>query len=152
MTTDQLFTRSEAMRITGKSGPTIDSYLKAGKLPNAKSVPKGKSNSWQIPLTDLVAAGLLDKVATAPEPEPLQVLLDDLQAAKERLALAELELRLIKESLEGYKEREQTSKALIKTFTNILETRQVQEARRAWWKRPSTNKPNNQAAWTPEQD
>lgn len=151
MTTDQVFTISEAARATGKSIPTIHTYLKAGKLPNATSTPKGKSRSWQIPLTDLVASGLLDKVATAPEPEPTQVLLNDLQATKERLALAELELKLIRESLEGYKDREQSNKALIKTFTNILETRQTQEARRAWWQlraKQTETKP----AWTPEQD
>ena len=151
MTTDQVFTISEAARATGKSIPTIHTYLKAGKLPNAQSTPKGKSRSWQIPLTDLVAAGLLDKVATAPEPEPTQAILDQLQTARERLALAELELKLIRESLEEYKERELTNKALIKTFTNILETRQTQEARRAWWQlraKQTKTKP----AWTPEQD
>lgn len=153
MTTDQIFTRSEAMRITGKSGPTIDSYLKAGKLPNAKSVPKGKSNSWQIPLTDLVAAGLLDKAATQPEPEPehnpTQELLKEIQSLKEALKLSELELGMTKTTLDEYKNRETK---LFQQFTNVLETRQAQEARRAWWKRLSTNKPNNQAAWTPEQD
>lgn len=151
MTTDQVFTISEAARATGKSIPTIHTYLKAGKLPNATSTPKGKSRSWQIPLTDLVASGLLDKVATAPEPEPTQVLLNDLQATKERLALAELELKLIRESLEGYKDREQSNKALIKTFTNILETRQTQEARRAWWQLKA-KQAEPKPAWTPEQD
>ena len=152
MTTDQVFTISEAARATGKSIPTIHTYLKAGKLPNAISVPKGKSRSWQIPLTDLVASGLLDKVVSQPEPEPTQVILDQLQAARERLALLELELRLTKERVEAYKEQEATNKALIKTFTNILETRQTQEARRAWFSRSKPKQVNNQAAWTPEQD
>jgi DNA-binding transcriptional MerR regulator len=151
MTTDQVFTISEAARATGKSIPTIHTYLKAGKLPNAQSVPKGKSRSWQIPLTDLVASGLLDKVVSQPEPEPTQAILDQLQTARERLALAELELKLIRESLEEYKERELSNKALIKTFTNILETRQTQEARRAWWQLKA-KQAEPKPAWTPEQD
>lgn len=173
MTSDQLFTRSETMRLTGKSGPTIDSYLKAGKLPNAFTVPKGKSRSWQIPLTDLVAAGLIDKVETQPDPgpEPVQLLLNDLQAVRERLTLAELELRLVSESLEEYKEREQQHKTVIKAFTNVLETKQAQEARRdlqeaqqaqqakqaqesrrSWWQRRETKQTDNKTTWTPEQD
>jgi DNA-binding transcriptional MerR regulator len=151
MTTDQVFTISEAARATGKSIPTIHTYLKAGKLPNATSVPKGKSRSWQIPLTDLVASGLLDKVVSQPEPEPTQAILLQLQTTQERLALAELELKLIRESLDEYKERELSNKALIKTFTNILETRQTQEARRAWWQLKA-KQAEPKPTWTPEQD
>lgn len=154
MTSDQFFTRSETMRLTGKSGPTIDSYLKAGKLPNAFTVPKGKSRSWQIPLTDLVAAGLIDQVEETqpkPGPEPVQELLNDLQAVKEQLTLAQQEIRLIRESLEEYKGRERDNKEVIKAFTNILETRQAQEARRAWWQRRET-KQTDKPTLTPEQD
>jgi hypothetical protein len=56
---ENLFSISAAARVSGKSVPTIHTYLKAGKLPNAVATPKGKSRSWQIPLSDLKNANLI---------------------------------------------------------------------------------------------
>jgi hypothetical protein len=158
MTTDKTFTRAEAIRITGKSAPTIDAYLKNGRLPNATSSMNGKARIWQIPLTDLVAAGLLDKVSSEPDTTPAQApgstqdLMNQLQTLTAKYALAELELRLTKEALAKSEDQERTSKALIKTFTNILETRQTQEARRQWWTRSRAKENKTPEPWTPEQD
>lgn len=150
MTTDKVFTISEAARETGKSIPTIHTYLKAGKLPNAVSVPKGKTRSWQIPLTDLVAAGLLDRVSS---PEPVEVsnrLLDDLQSLRERVARLEAEN-------EQLKERVKDSKDFIKLFQYQIETKQTQDnRRRLWWQRskprdtrdPFTSEPS----WVSDRD
>lgn len=76
---------------------TIRDYLDKGKLPNAFTTPRGKSVTWNIPLTDLVAANLLDRVTEAPRaPEPqtdtleLRLLVAQLEAEnnslRERLA------------------------------------------------------------------
>jgi predicted GIY-YIG superfamily endonuclease len=56
---ENLFSISAAARVSGKSIPTIHAYLNAGKLPNAVATPKGKSRSWQIPLSDLKNANLI---------------------------------------------------------------------------------------------
>ena len=90
MSTDKLFNISEAARATGKSIPTIHNYLKSGKLPNAVSQPNGKSKTWQIPLTDLVAARLLDRVESEPE-GARKVEQDETQTLREKVARLEAE-------------------------------------------------------------
>lgn len=135
MTTDRVFNISEAARVTGKSIPTIHSYLKAGKLPNAITTTTGKTRSWRIPLTDLVMAGLLDAVTqdtsdTASANSPQQSL-GEIQTLRERLARLEAEN-------EQLKERVKDSKEFLKAFQYQLETRQAQDARRrSWW--PQSN-------------
>ena len=54
---------AQAAKVTGKSLMTIRAYLEAkpSKLPNAFQTPRVKAKTWNIPFTDLVAAGLLDK-------------------------------------------------------------------------------------------
>jgi hypothetical protein len=138
MTTDQTLNISEAARATGKSVMTIRAYLEAkpSKLPNAFQTPKGKSKSWNIPLTDLVAAGLLDSVTSEPQTS----------AAKQDPA--DLELRVLVATLEAennsLKERlAETKEALARAERRVdqllpireLETAQVQKARRSFFSR-----------------
>lgn len=137
MTSDKTLNISEAARATGKSVMTIRAYLEAkpSKLPNAFQTPKGKSKSWNIPLTDLVAAGLLDSVT----PEPEKALKSD---------PAEVELRVLVATLEAennsLRERlAETKEALARAERRVdqllplreLETAQVQKARRSFFGR-----------------
>jgi DNA-binding transcriptional MerR regulator len=130
MSSDKLFNISEAARATGKSIPTIHNYLKAGKLPNAVSTPNGKSKTWKIPLTDLVAAGLLDRVESEPQ-GARNMEQDETQALREKVARLEAEN-------EQLKERVQDGKEFLRALQTQIETRATQEARRSWWSR---NKP-----------
>ena len=143
MSTDKLFNISEAARATGKSIPTIHNYLKAGKLPNAISTPNGKSKTWQIPLTDLVAARLLDKVESEPEGSR-NTDQDEIQRLREKVAGFEAKI----EQLEA---RVQDSKEFLRVLQTQLETRETQEARRSWWNR---NKPTLKARpdWDSDRD
>jgi uncharacterized protein YlxW (UPF0749 family) len=143
MSSDKLFNISEAARATGKSIPTIHNYLKAGKLPNAISTPNGKSKTWQIPLTDLVAARLLDRVESEPD-SARKVEQDETQLLREKVARLEAEN-------EQLKERVQDGKEFIRAIQNQLETRATQEARRSWWGR---NKPTLKARpdWDSDRD
>jgi uncharacterized protein YlxW (UPF0749 family) len=131
MSSDKMFNISEAARATGKSIPTIHNYLKAGKLPNAISTPNGKSKTWQIPLTDLVAARLLDRVESEPS-GARNMEQDETQTLREKVARLEAEN-------EQLKERVQDSKEFLRALQTQIETRQTQEARRSWWNR---NKPS----------
>jgi DNA-binding transcriptional MerR regulator len=143
MSTDKLFNISEAARATGKSIPTIHNYLKAGKLPNAISTPNGKSKTWQIPLTDLVAARLLDRVESEPE-SARNTDQDEIQRLREKVAGFEAKI----EQLEA---RVQDSKEFLRVLQTQLETRETQEARRSWWNR---NKPTLKARpdWDSDRD
>ena len=143
MSSDKLFNISEAARATGKSIPTIHNYLKAGKLPNAISTPNGKSKTWQIPLTDLVAARLLDRVESEPE-GARKVEQDETQTLREKVARLEAEN-------EQLKERVQDSKEFLRALQTQIETRATQEARRSWWGR---NKPTLKARpdWDRDRD
>jgi len=152
MTTDKTFTISEAARATGKSIPTIHAYLKSNKLPNAVAIPKGKSRSWQIPLTDLVAARLLDQVES-PDPAPAVRTLSE----QERDELITLRAKAA-EVQERIKDLQARADDLLKraefaerAYTNQIETRQTQETRRLWWARKAktTQEPE---VFTPEQD
>ena len=131
MSTDKLFNISEAARATGKSIPTIHNYLKSGKLPNAISQPNGKSKTWQIPLTDLVAARLLDRVESEPA-SARDMEQDETQTLSERVARLEAEN-------EQLKERVQDSKEFLRALQTQIETRATQEARRSWWSRSRPN-------------
>ena len=145
MTTDKLFTLSEAARVTGKSLMTIRTYLEAkpSKLPNAFQTPKGKTKAWNIPLTDLVMAGLLDQA----EKGKTEVAKEIKTLDGERLE-ADLELRVLVATLEAennsLKERlAETKEALARAERRVdqllpireLETAQVQKARRLFFGR-----------------
>jgi uncharacterized protein YlxW (UPF0749 family) len=145
MSSDKMFTRSEAVRATGKSAPTIDNYLKAGKLPNAVSIPNGRSKTWQIPLTDLVAAGLLDRVeseiASAPDIER-----DETQLLKERLAALEAKSEQLENRVQDLIKRAEFAE---RAYQNQIETRQTQDNRRSWWNR---NKLKDRPEWDSSRD
>jgi DNA-binding transcriptional MerR regulator len=143
MSSDKLFNISEAARATGKSIPTIHNYLKAGKLPNAVSTPNGKSKTWKIPLTDLVAAGLLDRVESEPQ-GARNMEQDETQALREKVARLEAEN-------EQLKERVQDGKEFLRALQTQIETRATQEARRSWWSR---NKPilKDRPDWDSDRD
>jgi hypothetical protein len=89
MTLETYFNVTQAAKQTNLSVVTIRDYLAKGKLPNATMTLKGKSKLWAIPLTDLAAAGLLDKVSYATEE----------QAKEAELLALETELRHLKQLL-----------------------------------------------------
>jgi DNA-binding transcriptional MerR regulator len=138
MSSERYLNASEAAELTGKSLPTIRHYLATGKLPNATQRPKGKVKVWVIPLTDLQAAGLLDKVSGSKQPSDTELSQFRTQALEHQLDLLQTELRLTREllaeratELERYRQREQQ-------FFLTLETRESQERRRFSWFRRNT--------------
>lgn len=134
MSSETYFNASEAAERTGKSLPTIRHYLASGKFPNATQRSKGKVKVWQIPLTDLQAAGLLDKVSgNSKQPSEAQLEEFRVNALEARIDQLETELRLTKEllaradsELESYRTRE-------RQLFMALETRETQEQRRFRW-------------------
>lgn len=130
MTTDKLLSISEAARATGKSIPTIRNYLDKGKLPNATSKPKGNSKAWLIPLGDLVAAGLLDRVSTASEPASAPG--SEVMELREQLAALRAENNQLRERLEDLK---QSRADLIAAYAPQIETGDKQAKRRLWFSR-----------------
>ena len=130
MSSDKFLSISEAARATGKSIPTIRSYLEKKKLPNAKSKPKGSSKAWQIPLTDLVAAGLLDRVTTASEPALAPV--SEVMELREQVAALTAENAQLRERLDDLK---QSRADLIAAYAPQIETGEKQATRRSWFSR-----------------
>jgi hypothetical protein len=133
MSSETYFNASEAAERTGKSVVTIRHYLASGKFPNATQRPKGKVKVWQIPLTDLVASGLLDKVSTSKQPSQQELTERHTEALLSDIDRLETELRLTKEllaradnELESYRTRE-------RQLFMALETRETQEQRRFRW-------------------
>ena len=131
MSSETYLNASQASQRTGVSLPTMRKWLAAERFPNATQTAKGKVKVWQIPLTDLVAEGLLDKVSspskTAPDSEKSEI---RATALKTRIDTLEMELRLTKEllvradrELEEYRTRERFNQ-------NSIETRDTQERRR----------------------
>lgn len=145
MTSDTYLNASEAAKQTGKSLVTIRNYLSSGKFPNATQTAKGKVQVWRIPLTDLVSAGLMDKISnsrkqsTETEQKELKEtafnseidrLESELRHNRELLARADQEL-------ERYRQRE-------RQLFSALETKQTQDQRRfSWFRRnpPATPQP-----------
>jgi DNA-binding transcriptional MerR regulator len=130
MSSDKLLSISEAARATGKSIPTIRSYLEKKKLPNAKSKPKGSSKAWLIPLTDLVAAGLLDQVTTTSQPATAPV--SEVMELREQVAALTAENNQLRERLDDLK---QSRADLIAAYAPQIETGEKQAARRSWFRR-----------------
>lgn len=137
MSADNKLNISQAAKVTGKSIPTIRAALFGGKLPSAISVPKGSSKSWLIPISDLVAAGLLDQVTTSPEPKEKPSELTELKVA---LAVANGKIDTLEATLRG-KERELELltqqlgeyQRQLGEYQRQLETAEVQTARRKSW-------------------
>jgi hypothetical protein len=138
MTSERYLNRKQAAEATGKSEPTIDNHLKAGKFPRAKKVKTGNRETWQIPLTDLIAAGLIDKVssatkkALAPTASALQAVMtfDEQLKALTDLAALRAENTQLKERLADL---ERARQDLISAYAPRIETKQAQEARRVFW-------------------
>lgn len=126
MTTDQLLNISEAARASSKSIPTIRAYLEAGKLPNASSTAKGKSRSWLIPLTDLIAAGLIDRVSSS-SPEAAD---SELMQIKLKVAALEAENEQLRERI---KDLATAREDLLAAYRPMLETLETQKKRRRFW-------------------
>jgi hypothetical protein len=122
------FNINEAAKATGKSIPTIRAKLDQGLLPSAHQVTEGKTKRWRIPLSDLIAAGLLDSSAPSSEAgqsrtQALESEIDRLNAENRRLS--EL-LEMTRESLSEYKQRE-------RALFMAIETRDTQQRRRFSW-------------------
>lgn len=118
---------SEAARATGRSIPTIRNYLETKRLPNAKAVKNGERKTWRIPLTDLVAAGLLDNV------KPTTASASDSQAlaeARELIAALRAENGQLRERLA---DAQQARADLIAAYAPRIETAQTQAERRRFW-------------------
>jgi hypothetical protein len=134
------FNINEAAKATGKSIPTIRAKLDQGLLPNAHQVTEGKTKRWRIPLSDLIASGLLDSSAPSSEAgqsrtEALESEIDrlssELVSTKEQLRRADeviAELRKDKALL-----NEEKNKLFSQLFPPAIETRATQERRRFSW-------------------
>jgi vacuolar-type H+-ATPase subunit I/STV1 len=136
MTSERYLNRAEASKAIGKSEPTLDGYLKAGKFPNAKKVKTGKRETWQIPLTDLVSAGLLDKVESQPEADTASALPKQVMSFQEQLnALQELAtLRAENQQLrDRLVDAERARQDLISAYAPRIETAERQAQRRRFW-------------------
>jgi hypothetical protein len=129
MSSESYLNRAEAAKAIGKSEPTLDGYLKAGKFPGAKKVTEGKRQVWQIPLSDLINSGLMDKVSKA----------DTASASPDQDRLAELRelVAALKAENEQLRERladlQQARADLIAAYAPQIETAQKQAERRRKW-------------------
>jgi hypothetical protein len=103
----------------------------------------GKIKLVSIPHLDLVAAGLMDKVSSPPQPpiDPIRELIDQVQEYREALARAKIELEVTKERLQDYK-------SFVQLQQRQIETAAVQRKRRFWQRSQPTETP----IFTPEQD
>jgi len=115
---------------------TIRAYLEAkpSKLPNAFQTPRGKAKTWNIPLTDLVAAGLLDSVTNEPEKPQSQADPADLEL-RVLVATLESENNSLRERLAETKEALARAERRVDQLLPLreLETAQVQKARRSFF-------------------
>jgi DNA-binding transcriptional MerR regulator len=130
MSSEKLFNISQAAKAAGKSIPTIRAYLDQGKLPNAKSTNAGKTRTWQIPLTDLVAAGLMDQVKS--EPGNTASANSALMELREQNAALRAENAQL---LARIDELKQARADLIAAYAPRIETAEAQTRRRLFWAR-----------------
>ena len=136
---------AQAAKTCGVSEMTIRKYLgitkppQPSQLPNArKEIKKGKS-VWVIPITDLVAAGLMDKVTgeVARAANDLGSQLDSVTASSQELRELKAELEKLKVELAGKDQLIALYDQQL-TLANRLqiETSQVQDARRkGFWRK-----------------
>lgn len=143
MTSETFFNVSQAEKETGKSAPTIRKYLKDGRLPNAIVSLKGKARTVSIPLSDLIAAGLIKQTPTpeAPSSEAFAIgqRLGRLEAENEQLRIRIQELRDERDTLKASLAHSQG------LWLRELETKEVQAKRRRFWQRLET-KPQQPSA------
>ena len=118
---------NEAAKLTGLSIPTIRTKLTRGLLPNASQVPQGNQMRWRIPVSDLLNAGLLDKVEAVEDKAAVRS--DALEIEIDRL---NTELRHLRELLaRADREIERQSIQLL----SAIETKSAQDKRRSLWAR-----------------
>ena len=131
MSSETYLNASQASQRTGVSLPTMRKWLAAERFPNATQTAKGKVKVWQIPLTDLVAEGLLDKVSspskTAPDSEKSEIRATALESRIDQL---EAELRHSQELLARADQELESYRARERFNQNSIETRDTQERRR----------------------
>jgi hypothetical protein len=135
---DDLLNIRQASTLTGLSEMTIRKYLglskppKPSKLPNARKVSREGKETWEIPLSDLFNAGLMNG---KPDPRAVQTAAEEL---KEDLNLITLkaenealrrEIALLERNLEDLREE-------IRFSRRAIETAEVQTRRRLFWQRP----------------
>lgn len=160
MTSETLYNLTQVAELTKLSLPTLRKYLRENRFPNAKQATKGKVLVWAIPLTDLVAAELIDRVSgSANSAQPTAPLSreDRLEALAERAGRLEAELASMRETVEVLKDSlEQAKKAA--QFAQLvaqsqIETKQVQDNRaQNWLERLTGKKPETkQPTLTPDQ-
>jgi hypothetical protein len=125
MSSETFLNRQEAAKAIGKSEPTLDGYLKEGRFPNAKKVKAGKRLVWQIPLSDLQASGLLDKVNTASA-----IPSDELAEAKATIAGLTEKVAGLERLVAAL---EQARADLIASYASQIETAEKQADRRRKW-------------------
>jgi vacuolar-type H+-ATPase subunit I/STV1 len=131
MSSETYLNASQASQRTGVSLPTMRKWLAAERFPNATQTAKGKVKVWQIPLTDLVAEGLLDKVSspskTATDSEKSETRATALESRIDQL---ETELRHSQELLARADQELESYRARERFNQNSIETRDTQERRR----------------------
>ena len=131
MSSETYLNASQASQRTGVSLPTMRKWLAAARFPNATQTAKGKVKVWQIPLTDLVAEGLLDKVSspskTATDSEKSETRSTALEIDNDRL---ESELRHTRELLARADQELESYRARERQLFLAIETRDTQERRR----------------------
>ena len=89
------YTRQEAADLCGTSSDTIKRRHKAGAFPGARQRPNDPQGTWEIPVTDLVDAGLYELPAGGLEQAEA-----GLAERREIRKLAELQLELAREQSE----------------------------------------------------
>ena len=131
MSSETYLNASQASQRTGVSLPTMRKWLAAERFPNATQTAKGKVKVWQIPLTDLVSEGLLDKVSSpskkAPDSEKSEIRATALESRIDQL---EAELRHSQELLARADQELESYRARERQLFSAIETRDTQERRR----------------------
>lgn len=133
MSSETYFNASEAKDKLGVSMPTLQKWLKAGKFPNATQRPKGKVMVWQIPLTDLIASGELDKVSSSKKPSESELSEFRTSALEVEIDRLETELRHTKELLARTERELEDYRARERYLFAGIETKETQERRRFNW-------------------
>ena len=129
MSSERLLSLSQASRETGVSLPTLRKHLKGKKFPNAKSTKKGSSTVWEIPFTDLVAAGLVDQVSSKGARERLRTSEETLPEERLELERLRVEVQFLREQVRKLEAREESDRDLIRSLTQ----RQLEGGKIANW-------------------
>ena len=128
---EELLSLSEASRRTRVSLPTLRKYLAAKKFPRAK---RSKEGVWAIPFTDLVAAGLVDKVKAKGARERRRSSVEALPEERRELERLRVEVQFLREQVRKLEAREESDRDLIRSLTQ----RQLEGGKLAGWFRKSS--------------